>query len=129
LVLAVLIVFVAGIGVMVSIYNSMSERRREIAVMRALGANRQTVLAIVLLESILLAAGGGLIGMVLGHAMLGVLGPWVSANTGVSLGFFQFAGDELVLIPGLVVLATLAGLLPAVSAYRTDVAKALAAAP
>ena len=40
LLFAVMIVIVAGIGIMVSIYNSMSDRRQEIAVMRALGADR-----------------------------------------------------------------------------------------
>ena len=63
LVLTVLIVIVAGIGIMVSIYNSMSDRRHEIAVMRALGAHRGKIMMIVLAESILLALGrraGGL---------------------------------------------------------------------
>ena len=69
LVLAVLIVIVAGIGVMVSIYNSMSDRRHEIAVIRALGAKRRTVMLIVLLESILLALGGGVIGLIFGHGL------------------------------------------------------------
>ena len=68
--LAVLIVIVSGIGIMVSIYNSMSERRHEIAVMRALGAHRGKVMAIVLAESILLALAGGLCGWLLGHVLL-----------------------------------------------------------
>ena len=54
LLLAILVVVVAGIGVLVSIYNSMSDRRREIAIMRALGARRWTVMLVILLESILL---------------------------------------------------------------------------
>ena len=57
LILTVLIVVVAGVGIMVSIYNSMSERRHEIAVMRALGAHRGKIMMIVLAESILLALG------------------------------------------------------------------------
>ena len=43
--MAVLTTVVAGIGIMVSIYNSMSDRRHEIAVMRALGASRMTVMS------------------------------------------------------------------------------------
>ena len=77
LALTVLIVVVAGIGILVSIYNSMSERRREIAVMRALGAGRETVMLIVLLESILLSLAGGLLGWVLGHLLIAGLNPWV----------------------------------------------------
>ena len=61
--MAVLTVIEAGIGIMVSIYNSMSDRRHEIAVMRALGASRLTVMVIILLESILLSLMGGAIGL------------------------------------------------------------------
>jgi len=126
LVLTVLIVIVAGISILVSIYNSMSERSHDIAVMRALGASRNAVMAIILVESILLALGGGLIGILLGHGMIGLASPYVVERTGISLGLFEFDWQELVLIPGLVILASLVGLLPALAAYRTDVAKSLA---
>lgn len=129
LALTILIVVVAGIGILVSMYNSMSERRREIAVMRALGAGRATVMLIVLFESILLSLAGGLAGWLVGHLLLAGLGPWMAAQTGVALGLFQTVPGELVIIPGLIGLAAVVGYLPAMVAYRTDVAKALIAAP
>jgi putative ABC transport system permease protein len=129
LVLSVLIVIVAGVGIMVSIYNSMSERRHEIAVMRALGARPVTVMFIVLLESILLALGGGLLGWFAGHLLVGAAAPIITDYTGVAVAFLQFAPYELILIPGLVALASLVGYLPALAAYRTDVGKALTSTP
>jgi putative ABC transport system permease protein len=105
----------------------MSERRHDIAVMRALGASRGAVMAIILVESILLALGGGILGILLGHGVVGLASPYVVQRTGVLLSWFQFDWLELVLIPGLVVLASLVGFLPALAAYRTDVAKSLAA--
>jgi putative ABC transport system permease protein len=130
LALTALIVVVSGISILVSIYNSMSERRHEIAVMRALGAGRGTVMLIVLLESILLALAGGFLGWLAGHVTVGLMGPWLSAQTSVPVGFLQFMPEyELILIPGLIVLAIVVGYLPALAAYRTDVAKAMAAAP
>ena len=127
--LTVTIVVVSAIGILVSIYNSMSERRHEIAVMRALGAGRRTVMFIVLLESILLSLLGGAAGWLVGHVLVGALSPWIAAQTGVSVGFMHFIGYELVIIPGLILLASLVGYLPALAAYRTDVAKALSATP
>jgi putative ABC transport system permease protein len=142
LALATLIVVVAGIGIMVSIYNSMSDRRRDIAIMRSLGASRNTVMMVILMESILLSLGGGVGGLLLGHGLIALLNPYIIAQTGVSIGFFQWASYnlvlggkaigvpyELILVPGLVILASLVGFLPAMYAYRTDVAKALTAAP
>ena len=129
LVLSGLVVLVAGIGVMVSIYNSMSDRRRDIAIMRSLGAGRNTVMFVVLLESIILSVLGGLAGVVLAHGVIGALSGVIVNQTGVTVSMFQFEPIELVIIPGLVVLASLVGYLPALAAYRTDVAKALSSAP
>lgn len=129
LTLTVLIVIVAGIGIMVSIYNSMSDRRRDIAVMRSLGARRSTVLNIILLESILLSVGGGAAGWLLAHGLIAAASPMVLAKTGFAVGAVPFSIEEAALLPGLVVLASLVGYLPAWTAYRTDVAKALSAAP
>ena len=129
LILAVLIVVVAGIGILVSIYNSMNERRREIAIMRALGAQRKTVMMIILLESILLALGGGALGLVAGHALTWMISPIIADQTGVMVDAFVFQPGELYLIPGLILLASAVGLLPAAVAYRTDVAQSLIASP
>lgn len=139
LAMTVMICVVSGIGILVSIYNSMSERRQEIAVMRALGADQSTVFGIILAESVLLSAGGGFLGWVVAHAVNGVISPWVQQRTGVALSIWDFApglrfdwgwvdfylSSELMLVPGLVVLAILVGLLPAVSAYRLDVSENL----
>ncbi|MDR0338359.1 MAG: ABC transporter permease [Planctomycetaceae bacterium] len=124
--LAVLIVIVAGIGMMVSIYNSMSERRQEIAIMRALGARRLTVMAIILLESILLSLGGGVLGLLFGHLLIGGMGPWISEYTGIIVRSWNFQWMEIILIPGLIILASVVGFLPAAVAYKQDVATSLA---
>jgi putative ABC transport system permease protein len=129
LLFAGMIVVVAGIGVMVSIYNSISDRRHEIAVMRALGASQSTVLLVVLLESILLSVLGGIAGILLGHGVIGLFSSYVVQQTGVTINPFQFDKGELILIPALIVLASLVGLVPARAAYQTDVAKALGSTP
>ncbi|MEM1304659.1 MAG: FtsX-like permease family protein, partial [Planctomycetota bacterium] len=90
LVLTVLVVVVAAVGILVSIYNSMSERAHDIAVMRALGASRTSVMAIVLFESILLAVLGGVIGLALGHGLVGLAAPVVEARTGVQIAALSF---------------------------------------
>ena len=125
LVLTVLIVIVSGISIFVSIYNSMAARRREIAIMRALGAQRGTVFAIILAESIILCVGGGLLGLFLGHGLVFVAAPFVEQQTGLIVNPFAFDMKELVLFPALLLLAALVGILPGLTAYRTDVAESL----
>lgn len=141
--MSALICIVSGVSILVSIYNSMAERRHEIAVMRALGAERQTVMSVILFESIILGVGGGAIGWLMGHGLNALIGPVIESRTGVSIGFFDFApgvdiswllpgasggwevSSELLLIPALLLLTVVVGLLPAWNAYRADVAASL----
>jgi len=121
-----MIIIVSGVGIFVSIYNSMADRRREIAIMRALGANRQTVFSIILTESILLCFCGGVFGILLGHGLVFAAAPIVEAETGLLIDPFAFEPVELVILPVLLVLASLVGFIPGMTAYRTDVAETLA---
>jgi len=120
-----LIVLVSGIGIFVSIYNSMSARRREIAIMRALGAQRGTVLSIILAESIILCVGGGLLGLLLGHGLVFAARPIVEIKTGLIINPFAFSPYEFLLFPVLFGLGVLVGFLPGLTAYQTDVADSL----
>jgi putative ABC transport system permease protein len=124
LLVTALVVIVSAIGILVSMVGSSLERSRDVAIMRALGARRSHVLATVLIEAVLLAVGGGLAGWLLGHALVGAIGPWITTNAGVTASVFSAAPlAEALLVPFLVVLAIVAALLPAIAAYRTDVAK------
>jgi putative ABC transport system permease protein len=123
--LTAMICVVSGISILVSIYNSMSDRRHEIAVMRALGAGRETVMMIILLESILLSAMGGGAGWLLAHVINALASGTIEERTGVVVRFQDFAPTEWFVVAGLLILAVIVGFLPALSAYRTDVARSL----
>jgi putative ABC transport system permease protein len=111
--------------VFVSMYNATMERRREIATMRALGARRVTVLGIVLTESAALATVGGIGGIIGGHAVAYLAGSLLGSSGLVTNPFLVDVFEPAVLA-GVILLGTLAGLLPAVLAYRTEVAENLA---
>jgi len=127
LIITLITCVVAAVGILVAIYNSMNDRRRDIAVMRALGARRETVTTIILGESLLIAVIGGALGWVLAHVAIWVYGGRIEDQTGVQVGIFTTSTYELAIFPLVLVLALLAGLLPAVSAYRTDVGSNLSA--
>ncbi len=81
-ILTSLVCIVSAIGILVSIYNSMSERKRDIAVMRALGASRDHVTAIILLESTMIAVIGGVAGWLIGHLAGPISNVWTKSTTG-----------------------------------------------
>lgn len=123
--MTVLIIIVSGVGIFVSIYNSMSDRRKEIAIMRALGARRQTVFSIILAESVLLCVTGGILGILLGHGLVYFGAPWIEQAAGLLVDPLTINPWEFLTFPILLVLAALIGFLPGMTAYRTDVADAL----
>ncbi len=127
LVITLLTCVVAAVGILVAIYNSMNDRKRDIAVMRALGARRETVTAIILFESLLIAVIGGMLGWLLAHGAIWGSAGYIEAQTGVRPSLFSTSTYELLVLPLVLVLALLAGLVPALAAYRTDVGSNLAA--
>jgi len=120
------VVIVVGLYVFVTMYNAALERRREIATMRALGARRITILAIVLLESCAVAALGGLAGILGGHGAAYLGAHLLAGRGGPITHVFTVSALQPVTFGAVVVLGALAGLLPAVFAYRTEVAENLA---
>ncbi|MEZ6133293.1 MAG: FtsX-like permease family protein [Pirellulaceae bacterium] len=126
LALTIVVCVVSSVSILVSIYNSMNERRRDIAVMRALGARRDAVVLVILLESLLIAVGGGVVGWLIGHGVGVACSGLIEDRTGIQIGFLNtITPIEWTLIPGLVILATIAGLVPALIAYRTNVSENL----
>jgi putative ABC transport system permease protein len=120
-----LVMVVAAASILASITNAIAERRREFAILRALGAHRRTVFAAVILESAAIAAMGAAIGCAVYAAILAGAAWVVRAQTGVVLEAFQFH-PALVAVPALMVmLGALAGVIPAARAYGTDVAENL----
>jgi putative ABC transport system permease protein len=117
-----LVALVSAGGVLVAIYNSMAARRRDIAILRALGARRRTVFGAIVLE----AAAIGLLGMIAAFAAYAVILTGVAAvirnQTGVLLNAWAYNPVMLWAPLGMIGLCALGGLLPAWKAYRTDIA-------
>ncbi len=120
-----LVALVAAGSILASIYNSMNERRRELAIMRALGAQRATVFSAIVLESATIAALGVAGGFVIYAVLLYVVAGITRAQTGVVLEPFKFNPVMLWSPAMFIALGALAGIVPAFKAYRTDVASNL----
>lgn len=130
-----LVIIVALIGMLVAIYNSLNERRREIAIMRSLGAHRRKIFGMITFEASVISFFGTLAGILLSKLLLLLVKGYISETTGVEiavklLNFVVVKDDlsvpiEVILITVVPLIGALAGLVPAISAYRTDVARNL----
>lgn len=132
--IAYLVVVVAAGSILASIYNTMNERRREFAILRALGARRGTVFSAIIAEAASIALLGSALGFIVYAAILYCAAAVIRQQTGVVLDVFRSGQVEwfgqplpvVVLAPVLMVLiGALAGVVPAWKAYATDVASNL----
>ncbi len=124
--IAYLVALVSAGGVLVAIYNSMAARRRDIAILRALGAHRRVIFSAIVLEAAAIGLLGMLVAFVAYAAILTGVAAVIRAQTGVLLNAWAYNPVMLWAPVGMIALCALGGLLPAWKAYRTDIAENLA---
>lgn len=121
-----LVAVVASGSVLVSIYNSMSARARDIAILRALGARRRTVFGAVVGEAAVIGLLGSAAGFAVFAGLAGSVAALIQAQTGVVLEPLQwnpvFCWGPAVFVG----LCILGGCVPAFKAYRVSVAETIA---
>jgi putative ABC transport system permease protein len=127
LVISVLVVIVAGVSILVSIYNAVSARTREIAILRALGATRMRILAVICTEAGLGGLAGSLLGLILGHALAAIGSVYLARQMGQGIPWWTLHWYELDGVIAVTAMAVVAGLVPALKAYSVSVAENLSA--
>lgn len=122
---AYLTVLVATAAILASLYDAMHARRREHAILRALGASRRLLFSSIVLESAAISALGALGGFAVYAAFTTLARATIRAQTGVVLDPLQFHPALLITPAAVIVLGALAGCVPAWKAYRVEVAEGL----
>ena len=125
LLVSILVIVVGVLSVLVALYNSMNERRREVAILRAIGAPRRWVLGTVVVEATVITGLGALAGVVLGHLLVVAAAGRVDAAAGFRPDALTFVPAEALVALLVVAGGALAGLWPAWKAYAADVAENL----
>ena len=108
------------ISVIVSLYTSLNERRREIAIFRALGAGAGKVVSLLLVESSLIVLVGTLIGTALLYLCLFIVRPYLESNFSLYLPNQFLSSTELIYLGSILLGGITAGFIPAIKAYRNS---------
>ena len=122
LAVSAMVVVTALIGMMATIFASLNERRREMAIFRAMGASPLAVLGLLVLESILMATVGALLGLCLMYMGLFIGQPLIDHAFGLYLTIDPPAMRELVVVLAVVIAGAFASFIPALRAYRLSLA-------
>ena len=113
-----MVVVTALIGLMATIFSSLNERRREMAIFRAMGARPRTILGLLVLEAMLTAAAGAFLGLGLLYAGLVVARPLVDSAFGLWLPIEPPSLREAWVIVCVVAAGAIVSVVPATRAYR-----------
>src|SRR5215468_3725286 len=117
-----MVVVTALLGMVTMILTTLNERRREMAILRSVGARPRTVLGLLMAEAGVLTLAGVVLGVVLLYAGLLVLHPFIDRAYGLHLAIDPPGGREVLLLGSIILAGIVAGLLPAVRAYRLSLA-------
>ncbi|MBI0398628.1 ABC transporter permease [Cyclobacterium marinum] len=120
--LALLIIFIAGLGIFIALYNSMKERKYDLAVMRAIGAAKIQLFLLILSEGIILTFLGAIGGLILGHFFLLLIVITNEQGLVAGLNAITFTDKEWWVIVYALMVGVLASIIPAWNAYKEDIA-------
>ncbi|MEY4907806.1 MAG: hypothetical protein RL260_1524 [Pseudomonadota bacterium] len=125
LAVSVLVSVVSLAGLVAVILAGLNERRRELAILRSVGAGPWQMLGLLAVEGALVTGCGVVLGAVVCYGLIAVLGDWVGLHWGVALRLGWPGPGEWWLLCGLLMGGWLASLVPGYRAYRLSLADGL----
>lgn len=125
LLVATFVVFAGLLGMLTAILVSLNERRREMAILRSVGARPLHVFTLLVSEAGLLALAGVMLGVAMTYALLAVAQPVLAARYGIYMAIEPPSGYDFTLLAAVVLAAVVIGAIPAWRAYRYSLADGL----
>lgn len=123
--LALVLIGISGLGIFIALYNSLKERKYDLAILRTMGASKIQLLYMIFLEGIMLTFMGAFLGILFGHLFLMVLISQNDQGMVSNLQAWIFLQEELWIVLYAVGVGLVASIIPAWSAYQTSIAKQL----
>ena len=124
---AYLLIAISALSIFIALYNSLKERRYDMAVMRSMGASRTKLLVSILIEGGLLTLIGSCIGLGMGHGVLAILPSILTQFEKAGIHALTFYPEEWIILGASLLLGLVCAAIPAVQAYRSDISKVLSA--
>jgi len=121
---AVLIMAISAMSVFISLYNSMKEKKYDLAIMRCLGASKSKLFFLVMIEGLLITVSGAILGLFIGHLAIQIIGMYQESAQARLTGLY-FVNDEFYLIIAGLFIGIVASIIPALQTYRVDIARTL----
>ncbi len=115
--ISIVVIFTTLIGMTAIMFSSLSERRREMAIWRAMGASPRTVVGLLMLEAIFISVLSILLSVILLFFSLSILQPWIDYNYGILVNVEMLSLRDMYVFMTFIFASILVSLLPAIRAY------------
>jgi putative ABC transport system permease protein len=124
-VLAYVIIFISGLSVFISLFNSLKDRKYELALMRVMGGSRLKLFFLIVLEGLVIAFLGYVIGWFLSHFGMQLFSGMAEDSYQYSFDGWRFMFEEIYIFIGALAIGILAAIIPALMVYKSDISNTL----
>ena len=124
--LAYLIILVSGFSLFINLFNSMRERKYEMALIRTLGASRSQLSVMVIFESLILTISGFLLGLLVSRLGVMFVSSLMEESLNYSLSSLYILNEEFWLLGLSILIGLISSLIPAIQVYKMNISEILA---
>ena len=124
--LAYLIIIVSGFSLFINLFNSMRERKYEMALIRTLGASRLQLSTMIIFESLVLTISGFVLGLLFSRFGVMFVSSFMEESINYNLNSFKILNEEYWLLVLSILIGIVSSLIPAIQVYKMNISKILA---
>ena len=115
--ISVVVIFSTLIGMTAIVFSSLNERRREMAIWRAMGASPSIIIGLLMIEAFIIAVLSAIVSTILLFILLYLLQPWIDSTYGILVNIEMLSLEDILIFVYFILAAMLVSLVPAIRAY------------
>ena len=115
--ISIVVIFTTLIGMTAIVFSSLNERRREMAIWRAMGASPSIIIGLLMIEAFIIAVLSAIVSTILLFVLLYLLQPWIDSTYGILVNIEMLSLEDILIFVYFILAAMLVSLVPAIRAY------------
>ena len=115
--ISIVVIFTTLIGMTAIVFSSLNERRREMAIWRAIGASPSIIIGLLMIEAFIIAVLSAIVSTILLFVLLYLLQPWIDSTYGILVNIEMLSLEDIFIFVYFILAAMLVSLVPAIRAY------------
>ena len=115
--ISIVVIFTTLVGMAAIVFSSLNERRREMAIWRAMGASPKTVIGLLMLEALIISVLSIMVSVIFIYTLLFFMQPWIDSNYGILVNVEMVSSKDILIFMLFIIASLIVSLLPALRAY------------